>query len=214
MTPMHVRPFDEPRPRLICRVARQWHALFPQHQLSHLSSCASCRSAIDAGRSLEISLRQDAFERREEVGTTDRLERDILRAIRVAGPAPGPTYPKWVYKAWTLGGLGAIAAAVVLVAGLRREPIGEERGVAVRPVASAPTQPATAEVAVIIETVDSLSTEFVERVLPSAGGLVANNPLQQEFTSVYSDVRSALDFLALNFLPTAPATSATPSRRI
>ena len=206
MTPMNVRPLDEARPRLICRVARQWHALFPLHRLGHLSSCPGCQSHLKAERSLELSLRQNAFDSREEVGATDGLERDILRAIRAAGPASSQTRPKPAYRAWTMGGLGAIAAIVVLMAGLRREPVAERHGVAVAPVAPA-LAAATPEVVAIIETVDALSENFVDSVLPKAGGLVAKNPLQKEFTSVYSDMRSALDFLALNFLPVAPATA-------
>lgn len=214
MTPMHVRSFDAARPRLICRVARQWHALFPQHQLKHLSSCSSCQSCLEAMRTLELSLRQDAFERREEIAATNLLERDILRAVRVATTTPNKSPSRPAHWTWTLGGLGAVAAIVVFMAGLKREPVAEPRAVAVVPGTSAAAV-TTADVAVILETVDSLSTEFVETVLPSAGGLVANNPLQQELTSVYSDMRSALDFLALNFLPTASTSAkATPSRQI
>jgi hypothetical protein len=211
MTPMNARLFHEARPRLICRAVRQWHALFPEHRLSHLSTCPSCQSCLEASRTIELSLRQDALQRREEVGETGTLERDILRAVRVAGTRPEHARSRPAHRAWTLGGLGAIAAIVALMAGLGREPVTEQRGSVAGPAPIAPTE----EVAVIIETVDSLSTEFVDSVLPTAGGLVANNPLQQEFTSVYSDMRSALDFLALNFLPTAPVNAkATPSRQI
>jgi hypothetical protein len=182
----------------------------PAHRPTHIATCASCRSCLQASLTLEKTLRQEAVQRREELGTSETLQREILRAVRVAAPKPDYSRGRSAGRAWAVGGLGAVAAIVALMAGLRHEPIAEQRGSVSEPAT-------TAEVAVIIETVDSLSNEFVESVLPTAGGLVANNPLQRELTSVYSDMRSALDFLALNFLPAAPATAnsiATPTRRI
>jgi hypothetical protein len=52
----------------------------------------------------------------------------------------------------------------------------------------------------------SISTLWQNSVVPKAQTLVVDNPLQHELDSVYSDTRSALNFLALNFLPTTPAT--------
>jgi hypothetical protein len=71
------------------------------------------------------------------------------------------------------------------------------------------------ESAVILSTVEAMSTQLVDTVIPAAGEFVAHNPLQEELGLVYSDVRSALDFLALNFLPTAaaPQNSTTPPTR-
>jgi hypothetical protein len=74
-------------------------------------------------------------------------------------------------------------------------------------------EPSTAEqTAAILETVETLSTQLMESVIPRAGGIVSTNPLQEELGLVYSDMRSALDFLALNFLPTAPPSSELPPR--
>ncbi|HEY1108588.1 MAG TPA: hypothetical protein VGE76_08155, partial [Opitutaceae bacterium] len=60
---------------------------------------------------------------------------------------------------------------------------------------------AAADAQAIVQSVASISTDFSQRVLPTAGALVTDNPLQTEATAVYQSARSALDFLALNFLP-------------
>jgi hypothetical protein len=56
---------------------------------------------------------------------------------------------------------------------------------------------------------EPISDWVFNQVVPPAGTLVANNPLQHELNSVYSDAHSALDFLALNFLP-SPAGGGAP----
>jgi hypothetical protein len=78
--------------------------------------------------------------------------------------------------------------------------------------AETPDTIAATEAAVIVDAVETFSNRLVDSVIPSAGKLVAQNPLQEEIGSVYSDMRSALDFLALNFLP-ASTTRAEPRSR-
>jgi hypothetical protein len=64
----------------------------------------------------------------------------------------------------------------------------------------------TAQVNDALVVAKSISTLWQNSVASSAQTLVVDNPLQHELDSVYSDTRGALNFLALNFLPTSPAT--------
>lgn len=108
-----------------------------------------------------------------------------------------------------MGGVCAAAAAFAIILALRFGSGFEPRE---RVAGATPRDDA----AMILSTVESLSSELVGTVIPSAGELVVQNPLQEEIGSVYSDMRSALDFLALNFLPATrlspPAEPARPGR--
>ena len=192
------------RPRLVCRIVRRWCAVFSEHRPGHLATCTSCRTYFAATAALELELRREAARSKAAGPASNRvLEQRILRAIR----RPSPGRARAPLRSWVLGGLGfAAAVAIALMLPLDRgpEPPDDRAG-------ASPSEDA----AVIVSTVKSLSTEFVGTVIPSAGRLVTANPLQDEFGSVYSDVRSALDFLALNFLPATPVDPPPePSRRI
>jgi hypothetical protein len=142
-----------------------------------------------------------------EFDSTDDIERQIIRAVRVAATDSSDSRLRRPRRAWVMGGLEAAAIAAIAVV-FNAGPTRDAR--------SAPGAPWSAEETVaIIQTVESLSNGLVETVLPSAGVLVVDNPLQRELEYVYADFRSALDFLALNFLPTSGDTpSPRPERRI
>ncbi|MGH7944591.1 MAG: hypothetical protein ACREH8_19350 [Opitutaceae bacterium] len=141
---------------------------------------------------------------------TADLERQILRAVRTSASKPVEARDTFSKQAWSVVGLGAVAAVATVFVSVNPTSTPSSREERI--------DPATAqESAVIINTVESVSTQLVDTVIPAAGGLVAKNPLQEELGLVYSDVRSALDFLALNFLPAAaaPASAAPqPTRQI
>jgi hypothetical protein len=59
----------------------------------------------------------------------------------------------------------------------------------------------------IVSDVEQLRIRFMNSVEPAATKLAAQNPLTQELNSVQADARSALGFLALNFLPSDSARS-------
>jgi hypothetical protein len=113
----------------------------------------------------------------------------IDRSTRTARPARSP-------RALILA--GSAVAAVALIAFFVKYPVFPGReGTSINP---------TAQVNDALIVAKSISTLWQNSVAPSARTLVADNPLQHELDSVYSDTRSALNFLALNFLPTSPAT--------
>ena len=72
-----------------------------------------------------------------------------------------------------------------------------------------------AAAAMLANAVDTVSRGLVETVIPTAGEFAANNPLQREFDAIYSDARSVVGFLAMNFLPNSPAgTTPAPTRSL
>ena len=127
------------------------------------------------------------------------------RAVREAAAEPSEPARPTFGRLWTLGGLAATGALAALLISANLRPRVDEHG---------PANLTTADgAAVVVSAVQSLSSGLVDSVIPSAGELVAENPLQRELGSVYSDVRSALDFLALNFLPTTPEPATVPPSR-
>jgi len=206
MTTSSGTPISDSRPRLVCRVTRLWCAVFQSEQPRHVATCASCRDYFAAANELDAQLRRAARAPDAASEATQNFEQEILRAVRNSAARPGRSSAWQPTRTWLLSGIGAVAAAFAILLALRIGPgsTPRERMAGVTP---------TDDAAMIISTVESLSSELVGTVIPSAGELVAQNPLQQELGSVYSDVRSALDFLALNFLPTTPVNPpAEPTR--
>ena len=183
------------RPRFVCRVVRVWHAVLPgpagRGRSRHIDACADCRKFFQAGEELESALRRDAA--RYAPAPPEGIERRIMQAVerstRTARPARSPL---------ALILAGSAVAAVALLAFFVKYPVFPER-------AGAATNP-NAQVNDALVVARSISALWQNSVVPSAQTLVAENPLQHELDSVYSDTRTALNFLALNFLPTSPAT--------
>ncbi|HWA09016.1 MAG TPA: hypothetical protein VG838_06060 [Opitutaceae bacterium] len=176
--------------RFYCRVVRQWFS--PAGASRHAESCADCRRYFQAVAHLESALRRDAV--RFAPPAPAGLEQGIMRTIRAAAvPArrrPRP-HPAWIASG-SFVGIAAVALAVFLVQVPRT----------VKTDGVAGNQPSSRSAA----TGDSLSDQLFNAVVPPAGDLVANNPLQNELDSVYTGARSALDFLALNFMPASGLT--------
>jgi hypothetical protein len=114
----------------------------------------------------------------------------IDRSTRTARPTRSPL-------TWILAG-SAVAAVALIAFFVKYQAISGGNGT---------EKDRTVQVNDALVMAKSISTLWQNSVAPSAQTLVADNPLQHELDSVYSDTRSALNFLALNFLPTFPATS-------
>jgi hypothetical protein len=182
------------RVRWFCRAVRQWGS----GESSHVATCADCREFFAAAGALESALRRDVAG--AAAAPDDGLERRILHAVRRAGAesAPGRTRT-WNQSGFWVAGAAAAALAVAWVAFQRgsREVESAENSVVVTVTKD--------DAEALVATVNSLSGQLVDSVIPSAVAMVADNPLQREVDSIYAEARSALGFLALNFLPTAPA---------
>ncbi len=182
------------KPRLACRLARTVSAVRENPASRHLATCPDCQAWLAASTRLDAALRRSAPAARP-VAAAD-LDARILAAVHAAAvaPAPASTMPARGWLALATGLAAAAVLAFTFSPGLRPDRI----------------HPAD-EAAAFAATVGTLSGQLVDQVLPSAGTLIAENPLQDELSAVYTDARSALHFLALNFLP--GATSETPAAR-
>lgn len=186
-----------PRARLFCRIVRHWSS----EESAHVAACGDCQQFFAASRALESGLRRDAS--RLAVEPDAGFEQRLLNAVRRAEAAPA----REEVSRRGSGGLwlaGAALAAVACGVFVAQWDAGKRSQAEVASGATA------ADAAVIIDAVQSLSDRLVETVIPSAGAMVADNPLQRELDSLQTDARSALRFLAMNFLPAAPAAAAQP----
>ena len=183
---------SSPRVGLVCRVVRLRGSAEP----SHVAGCADCRQFFAAAAALDSALRRDAA--RAVTAVDDDLERRIMQAVRASAKQPtrGHARAESYRGLWTAGAaLVALAFAVVI---LQRGPRDAEPKVT------------RADADAIVDTVNSLSDQLVDSVIPSAAALVTDNPLQTEIDSIKADAQSALGFLALNFMPTASGKTALP----
>ena len=185
-----------PRARLLCRIVRPWSS----EESAHVTACADCQRFFAASRSLESALRRAAG--CVSIEPDAGFEQRLLHAVRRAEAAPAREEASRPRSGIRVAG-AALAAVAFGVFVFQRESgkLGQAE------VASGAT---AADAAVIVDAVQSLSDRLVETVIPSAGAMVADNPLQREFDSLQTDARSALRFLAMNFLPAAPAAGAQP----
>jgi hypothetical protein len=186
-----------PRPRLVCRVARLWHSTVGSGNSGHVATCPDCRRYFGACDELESALRRDAtpLEADAPVG----LENRIMRAIAAeARPEPARARPAAMPRFALLG--TAAAAAIALAIGLARWwPQGVPQ----------PVEDQAREIASLTASAETFSDEWLNTKLPEAGAAAVDNPLREELDSVYADARSALDFLAMNFLPSTQPTGTT-----
>jgi hypothetical protein len=191
------------QPRIVCRVARFWNAIGGS-AVRHCTDCPDCQRYFSRAQDLDSALTREAADARTALTDTTTLEHAILRAVRTSAAEASVRESRAGFRGWTLiAGAAAMAVAAVVALGPNAN-FRSERGRGSNP---------SEDAAVLMTTVQSISSEFVTSVIPSAGELVAENPLQHELGSVYSDVRSAIDFLALNFLPASRSTSALPPAR-
>ncbi len=181
-----------PHARLYCRIVRHWSAA----ESAHVAGCADCQEYFAAGRSLETSLRRDAARLASEPDAG--FEQRLLHAVRRAEAAPARATMQRGNGLWIAGGaMAAIACGVFVM---------QQRGPGGRSTTEVASAVTSQDAAMVVEVVQSLSNRLVDSVIPSAGALVADNPLQRELDSLQTDARSALRFLAMNFLPAVPDT--------
>jgi hypothetical protein len=186
------------RPRLTCRVVRYRRALFDNTGSAHLSACADCQAFFRATDEQDLALHHAALAmRRAEPEPSPEWERTVLRAVREASAKAAPARARSRTPVWAMGAVAA--AAITAVFYLQRPGTPD----------SVTTNPEDA--LAVVDAVENLSVKLTGTVIPATGAMVADNPLQRELGSVYSDARSALDFLALNFLPTASRPTAPKS---
>lgn len=170
---------------LVCRWTRFRAALSDNPTFTargHCTTCADCGNFFAASDQLETSLRRQAVMTTPVPAT---LERRILNVVQPS-PREERRHPRQF--AWALGGLTAAAVAAVSV-------------MRIQPVPPAQTPEPAASIDDVLIVAQELPKQWFATLQPNAVKLLETNPLQQEIASVSSDARSALSFLALNFLP-------------
>ncbi len=178
-----------------CRVVRLRDAVTGSRASNHLAHCAECQTYFRTSDSLISQLQRSALHAAQP--TPDELARRITHAVRQAAPQP-----RRRSSALWLTSFAGVAAAVVLTFFIvRQNPARPSVGQNHQPTATL----RTADVTALVTNVDSLRTRLLTSVGPSAEQLATDNPLTRELSSVQADARSALNFLALNFLPTDSA---------
>jgi hypothetical protein len=179
--------------RFICRVVRFQTALsnHASKTTGHAANCPECQAYFRINETLVTSLR------RATVQVTQRPSDDLAAkiALAVRQSAPGPRRSRRpVALSLFAGATAALAMAFFVV----------RENLPIRPTApknQAATEISSSEMAGLVSDVDQLRIRFMNSVEPAATKLAAQNPLTQELKSVQADARSALGFLALNFIP-------------
>jgi hypothetical protein len=182
--------------RLACRLIRFWSAWLENTPTRHLASCEDCRNHFAAQAAFEQQLRRQA--RRTAHDVPDGLEERVFAAVApTLRRQRRHTQPAlWV----GLAAAGA-AAAVILTLLMLPQPGPSDQLVREEPAVFA--MPSLA-------ALERYPERLRETIAPVVSTLPSENPLEQEIASVRADTRSALRFLAMNFLPASTAATILP----
>jgi hypothetical protein len=185
--------------RFICRVVRFQTALSvgASKPTGHAANCPECRAYFRADSALVTSLRGAAVQETQRI--PDDLAAKIALAVRQSAPSPRRSRRPVALSLFA----GATAALVMAIFVVREN-------LPIQPTApknQAATEISSRDMAGLVSDVDQLRIRFMDSVEPAATKLATQNPLAQELKSVQADARSALGFLALNFIPSGSARS-------
>lgn len=171
--------------RLLCRVIRFVSSSTGLPPTRHLARCEDCRAYFVAEAKLEGSLRRAA--RQSATDVPAGLEDRILNSISY--PAPPVRRPAAARRlSWTISLAGAAAAVLVALILFRAPHEG----------------PQMVEHENVPPVVPEQTMEKLDAWRQRIASLNPTNPLELEIDAVRADTRSALRFLALNFLPGEP----------
>lgn len=194
-------------PRFVCRFVRWWFALTESGARSveaapvsgHRADCPDCRAHFRSQATIEAQLRRDAPTARP--ATPAGLELRIAEAVRHAHAAVprARRRPRSAVSHWA-GGLGAATAAAILLVLLNRGSTPSTGSAKVDP----------AEITAVFNAVATLPNRLGSLLPPAPHDNAAPDPLDHELDNVKADARSALRFLAENFLPAAHRDPTSP----
>ncbi len=190
------------RPALSCQLARTWHALFGGDRASasgHIARCSACQEHFAREDAFSLGLGRDA--RRVHATPRAGFEQSIFNAVqRSARIAPVPTVSPFARFSFVSLTATAACAAIAFVA-LRDSDVG-------------PATPRTADGDLATAAVTALETSAAKlfaQVEPRADALLQKDPVRTQVDAFSADARTAVRFLALNFLPSTPVASGTGS---
>jgi predicted anti-sigma-YlaC factor YlaD len=176
------------RPGLICHMVRGWAAVSGNVARGHVAHCACCRNFFAAGDGVEQALRRTASQQR--IAAPVGMEQRIFAAVRAAEkPARRSAAPSIGF--WSLTGVAAavVAAFIFIPGGLRDR--SEKTDTVVDSTDAAST----------LAALKAAPGSLWAKLEPSAAEAMHTALLQTEADALASDARSAIHFLALNFLP-------------
>lgn len=204
------------RPRLACRVVQGWAAVAGDGAAPragawgarHVAACEDCGRFFARGDALETSLRRGAMALSAEAvpGLEQRINDAVARSVRMgtAVPPSREGFSGFAMGSWALAGAAASVAVALLVSQQMKSPrdAGRPEGLVTAPVPAGTVA----------------GDGLLDGLSPDATALLQGEPLRREVDAMYSDARSALGFLALNFLPKSPdeagvGVMASPSPR-
>jgi hypothetical protein len=181
-----------PAPRLTCRVTRGWIAIVGDDtsalRNSHVAHCADCQAFFAAADDLDLALRRDAVAMRAT--PADTLEQDIIRAVRQSG-RPAQRNVSWPLLSLA-GVAAAIAAVIVLIQPSTPPTIEQPR------FANGNDRELTQTARDLVSAVPG---NLLSEMRPQAEAILQQDPLQNEADAIAANARSAVRFLAKNFLP-------------
>ncbi len=185
---MNTTPTESPR--LLCRAVRWWAALTDSGTATatgHRANCPACRAYFDSLAALETRLRHDAHALTSTAPAG--LEPRIAAAVRRA-QSPAPVRHRQPLVWWAAGVTTATAAAALALV-MNRSPSPAPTGAEAEP----------AEIAAVFKALTEFPSQL-DQLLPRPGTRMGGaDPLDHELGNVKADARSALAFLAANFLP-------------
>lgn len=138
----------------------------------------------------ESALRRDAALVRQHAAPSPELAPRVVRAVHQAR-AENATTTRSTWRWPLVSFAGAAAGALVAVAVF---------WTSTTPETPKPETPALANVAPV-EPGTASAARLWTAIRPEAQALLAHDPLQSEVDALVTDARSAMHFLALNFLP-------------
>ena len=194
------------QPRFTCRLVRGCLAVFGDTATgvprgpgaTHVAACADCQQFFATCDELERALKVDAT--RQWHDAPAGLEQNIIRAVHLS---VSPVAPRNTRVAWmSLAAAAACALVAVLVYQQRTAP-GVSATTVRKDLAVSGVDSAT--LAAAREIIATVPGDLLAQMQPQAQAILQQNPLQNEVEAMKSDARSAVRFLALNFLP-APAS--------
>ncbi len=192
-----------PRVDFTCQVIRFWSCV--RHHdappTRHLEHCKDCRRFFVSREQFQLDLRNDA---RRTAAPPSGIEDRILQALDHS-ERPVVRQPRRSAVTASLAvcvvllGLTTLWQLSLLPSPGNSTSTGEDYAV---------------EVAALVAAVRAMPSDLRRTLEAPTAQLVQDNSLGREVQNVYSDAKSALDFLAANFLPAAwPALPANRGNR-
>jgi hypothetical protein len=163
-----------------------------------VAGCEDCQQFFGACDALTAALKRDAV--RQWRDAPPGLEQTIIRAVNLS-TRESAHLPRGS-GAWMSFAVVAACALGVMLVYQSRAPAGSAVPASAANVATAnAVDPAT--LAAANEIIASVPSDLLAEMQPKAEALLQQDPLQNEVDAIASDARTAVSFLARNFLPRA-----------